>query len=124
LADLSACLSHGIPVLGGAGAACFFLTFGDYLLASMNKKIRDISSQSDSEKKRADILNFLLKHDKPASLAEIAQAIQSSENETEHHLDVLREKGWIDYIPACGGWGFIVKNRRIIHKSLLHDVMG
>jgi hypothetical protein len=78
----------------------------------VSEKIRHISPQNDSENKRTEIFKFITKINRPISLAEIAQTTHSLEKETEHHLDALREKGWIDYIPAGGGnWGFVLKNR-------------
>jgi predicted ArsR family transcriptional regulator len=78
----------------------------------MDNEPGHIVADADSTKKRAKILEFLMKRRKPkTSLAEIAQAIHATERETQQHLDALGEDSRTDYIRRNRIWGYVFKDK-------------
>jgi hypothetical protein len=70
------------------------------------EEVRGASNDAIDENKMTDIFTFLFKSREAKTLGTIAKAIQSSENETAHHLKILLERGRVFYIPTGGGkWG-------------------
>jgi len=70
------------------------------------EEVRGASNDAIDENKMTDIFTFLFKSREAKTLSTIAKAIQSSENQTAHHLKILLERGRVFYIPTGGGkWG-------------------
>jgi hypothetical protein len=73
--------------------------------------------EGDSDKKRAEIMKFLMTTDKPVTPIDVAQIMQLSEHETAYHLDVLRGSGRAVQASRNGIWGFVVKNKTVTIHS-------
>jgi hypothetical protein len=70
------------------------------------EEVKGISKDAFDENKMTEIFTFLFKSREAKTLVTIAKAIQSSENQTAHHLKTLLEMGRVFYIPTGGGrWG-------------------
>jgi len=70
------------------------------------EEVKGASKDAFDENKMTEIFTFLFKCREAKTLVTIAKGIQTSENQTAHHLKTLLEMGKVFYIPTGGGrWG-------------------
>lgn len=76
-----------------------------------------IATEQDEEWKRNEVMKFLSECDRPQSVDEIARAVHISSDEANHHVGVLGQRCWVDFVRRNGIIGFVVNQAEVPHSQ-------